>query len=390
MLSVCAGLVTIDDGSSIIRLVHYTAQEYFQQTLPSWIPTAQEKIARVCLEYLCFDVFELGPLESGYTTDRLRDNALLSYAATYWSAHFRQAKDTSLERTVLDFFEQAPKLKCAIQVFHKNESLDLDTKIHAAAMFGLADIGAIFLARDHPPDVKGSYDFTPLAVAALGGESEVVELLADRDDVDRNSLNEWYTTPLSLAAEEGHEAVVKVLLRYADVKVNAGNFRGQSAISLAARRGHEAIVQLMLLQDNVYAGAKDQDDLTALHHSAGEGHEEIVQCLLRRDDVEADSKDTSGRTPLCFAAMGGNPRIIELLIQRHDVEIDSTANTGWSALTYAAVDGHAEVVEILAKREDVDVNRKDAHGCTIVEKAASQGHPAIVEILKRHGAQHEV
>jgi hypothetical protein len=29
MVSVCAGLVTIDEASNIIRLVHYTAQEYF-------------------------------------------------------------------------------------------------------------------------------------------------------------------------------------------------------------------------------------------------------------------------------------------------------------------------------------------------------------------------
>ena len=29
MLSVCARLVTIDDESQIIRLVHYTTQEYF-------------------------------------------------------------------------------------------------------------------------------------------------------------------------------------------------------------------------------------------------------------------------------------------------------------------------------------------------------------------------
>jgi hypothetical protein len=31
MLSVCAGLVTIDKGSDIIRLVHYTTQVYFEQ-----------------------------------------------------------------------------------------------------------------------------------------------------------------------------------------------------------------------------------------------------------------------------------------------------------------------------------------------------------------------
>jgi hypothetical protein len=32
MVSVCAGLVTVDKKSGIIRLVHYTTQDYFERT----------------------------------------------------------------------------------------------------------------------------------------------------------------------------------------------------------------------------------------------------------------------------------------------------------------------------------------------------------------------
>jgi hypothetical protein len=32
MVSVCAGLVTVDGESGIIRLIHYTTQEYFERT----------------------------------------------------------------------------------------------------------------------------------------------------------------------------------------------------------------------------------------------------------------------------------------------------------------------------------------------------------------------
>ena len=32
MVSVCAGLVVVDEQSDIIRLVHYTTQEYFEKT----------------------------------------------------------------------------------------------------------------------------------------------------------------------------------------------------------------------------------------------------------------------------------------------------------------------------------------------------------------------
>jgi hypothetical protein len=36
IISVCAGLVTVDEESSIIRLVHYTAQEYFERIRLEW------------------------------------------------------------------------------------------------------------------------------------------------------------------------------------------------------------------------------------------------------------------------------------------------------------------------------------------------------------------
>lgn len=38
MVSVCTGLVTVDEESGIIRLVHYTTQEYFKRTRERWFP----------------------------------------------------------------------------------------------------------------------------------------------------------------------------------------------------------------------------------------------------------------------------------------------------------------------------------------------------------------
>lgn len=56
--SICAGLVTVDAESNIIRLVHYTTQEYFERTQNCWFPNAQTNIATICITYLSFDTFE--------------------------------------------------------------------------------------------------------------------------------------------------------------------------------------------------------------------------------------------------------------------------------------------------------------------------------------------
>ncbi|KAH2131752.1 hypothetical protein KXV68_000765, partial [Aspergillus fumigatus] len=64
MVSVCAGLVTVDEESGIIRLVHYTTQEYFQQTQQKWFPDAESDITRICTSYLSFCPFESGLCQS--------------------------------------------------------------------------------------------------------------------------------------------------------------------------------------------------------------------------------------------------------------------------------------------------------------------------------------
>jgi GPI inositol-deacylase, winged helix domain len=60
IVSVCAGLVTIDNESDIIRLVHYTTQEYFERTQKSWFSDAETDITKTCITYLSFDVFGRG------------------------------------------------------------------------------------------------------------------------------------------------------------------------------------------------------------------------------------------------------------------------------------------------------------------------------------------
>jgi hypothetical protein len=63
LLSISAGLITMDEESDTVRLVHYT-QEYLETMRKELLPNAEVKIARVCLTYLSFNVFKSGPCGS--------------------------------------------------------------------------------------------------------------------------------------------------------------------------------------------------------------------------------------------------------------------------------------------------------------------------------------
>ena len=70
--SICAGLINIDAQSDVVRLVHYTTQEYLELTSKDWFPKAETYIAITCVTYLSFKTFESGfcqmdeDLENGF------------------------------------------------------------------------------------------------------------------------------------------------------------------------------------------------------------------------------------------------------------------------------------------------------------------------------------
>lgn len=84
ILSACAGLVVVDEQSTIIRLVHHATQEYFQRTWRRWFPDIHHLLNSACLTYLSFATFrELcpSPME---VTKTLLSYPLYGYVCQYW------------------------------------------------------------------------------------------------------------------------------------------------------------------------------------------------------------------------------------------------------------------------------------------------------------------
>ena|SRR5438270_9737478 len=104
LVSVCAGIVTIDRESGIVRLVHYTTQRYLEERLGY----PKIDIARCCLNYLGLEVFR-EPCDcqdgSEILKARVADYPFLGYAAVYWSDHIRGNLEDELQHECLGVFE---------------------------------------------------------------------------------------------------------------------------------------------------------------------------------------------------------------------------------------------------------------------------------------------
>jgi hypothetical protein len=256
ILDVCAGLVTVDGESNIVRLVHYTTQEYFERIRSEWCPQARQDIASACITYLSMDAFLSGSCESDEAFEaRLRDNIFLDYSARNWGSH---AKDVQQEISslVLPFLRRGPLVLATIQAalvdrsgYRSGQQYPRQTTgFHLVARYGLNFLAGMLLKEPGyglRADSKDMNRRTPLSYAAWSGHEAVVRLLVEREDVEADSKDEFSRTPLSYAAGRGHEAVVRLLVEREDVEADSKDGDSRTPLSYAAERGHEAVVKLL-------------------------------------------------------------------------------------------------------------------------------------------------
>jgi ankyrin repeat protein len=357
--SVCEGLVTVDEKSNIVRLVHYTTEEFFKRTWQSWFHSAQTDIANVCIGYLSFHTFETGYCETDEEfKSRLQENSLYAYSSQNWGYH---VSGTAMEREslVLDLLMSKNKLDSSTQAmlaptygsqdsFYEQTVPRQMTAVHVAAYFGLVGALIELFKVGHEPDSRDTYQRTPLSWAAKNCHKPAVELLLATAGVNVNSQDQNGQTPLMEAAFQGDGTVVELLLGAEGIEVNSKDNDGLTPLLVATRDGHKGVVKL-LLGKGANPESKDKYGQTPLYIAAVRGHEGVVKLLLE-EGADPESKDEYGQTPLLAAIIQGNVAVVELLLGTEGVDMNSRDNIGLTPLRAATMKGDERVVRLLFEK----------------------------------------
>ena len=349
VIAVCAGLVIIDEKSDVVRLVHYTAQEFFERTTSVWAPFAEEMIARSCLTYLSFGSvvescsnFTARKGSTGAYDTLCRDNVLVRYAAHYWGYHAEKCWTDTVERRVLSFLEDKTRVTTYFEVTFDPRGPAIGrrrevTAVHLLAYLGLPTAMSKLLCEGYAPDPKAANGKTPLFYACCkgvgpieGGQEEVVKLLLSQKGIDVNSTDESGSTPLSMAAWYDREAIATSLLDYQGIRINDRNNLGQTPLMVAVETGHIRTAQILFERYDI-----EQLDVTAgegadlLNLVITKGSNTIARHLLQKyniqvnhgADLQYDRIAYHGRTALTKAVEAGNHEIANLLLHRAGVQL---------------------------------------------------------------------
>ncbi|KAL4875006.1 hypothetical protein BJY04DRAFT_233110 [Aspergillus karnatakaensis] len=342
---VCAGLVVVDKESNIVRLMHYTTQEYFDRESTRWFPDVHADLTRTCVTYLSYECFESGSSASRKIfKDRLQLYALYSYASLNWGYHARNSS-SKVRNPVMELLTSTTKISASSQaLLYDEDELFFEsetgmTGIHVAAAFGLFQETSTLLDMGYNIDSRDVLDRVPLFWAVKNGHEAVSELLIRRDaHVDSQDFNG--STPLLEAVENGHEAIVMLLL-----EANVDLEYSHCAIIGAAENGHEEVMKL-LLERNANVESRNRVGYTPLFLAVMKGHtekgnEEVVKLLLEKG-ANKEAKNYLGQTSLSLSAEKGYDAVVKLLL-----------DSGRTPLLVFAACGYQKAVRLLLDRNAI-------------------------------------
>ena len=355
LVSVCAGLVVVDRESAIIRLVHYTTQEYFERVKDAWNPGAQSDIARTCLTYLSFNAFRSG---SCFTDEqfekRLRQNPFLDYAARHWGDHAR-AIEVEVSDLACSFLLESGSLSCAEQVLlvpgsrfrGYSQTFPVGTNLHLTARFALPRITQKLLTSlkggtTDVVNVADNWNQAALSIAAEYGHNELVKLLLDAG-AEVNAQGGGYGNALQVASYIGYEQVIKLLLhRGADINAQGGLYG--NALQAASIGGHEQVVKL-LLEQGANVNAQGGQYGNALQAASVSGHKQIVK-LLFNQGAKINTQGGHYNNALYAASIKGDEQVVKLLLNQ-GAKINAQGGRFGNVLQAASVRRHKQVVKLL-------------------------------------------
>lgn len=395
-VSECEGLVIIEQGSKLVRLVRKstvlvsifiicvadakildeTAQEYFSRPRSKPVlPGAPQLVAEACLAYLQLDAIAEGSCASAADVAiRIERLPFLRYSARFWGYHVASVLDDEKSKDrALTLLGDSNRLCSIVQVLSLPDQPDL---------------GTLNLTDFHRPQYEQSLDHIyldapPLCVAAYFGLTTIAKgLVAIDADATRKCCSQG-RLPLHYAAGNGQIDMIDFLVTQS-IDVNAGDQHGVTALHLAAD-GTSADVVEALLKAGASTEARTRSVNTfsdwsyshPLHWAASTGRDDNVKVLLT-GGADIDIGNAWHRTPLHLATRQSRLGVMEILIAQ-GADVEAQRDGRGTPLCWAVENGHLEAAKLLLEH-DAKLCVSSYQG-TPLELAITYNQPAVEEYV---------
>ncbi|KAL8785217.1 MAG: hypothetical protein Q9213_003486 [Squamulea squamosa] len=425
LISVCAGIIIIDSESNVVRLVHYTAQKYFERN-PIFDPSvAQAKMTETCIAYLSLQPLREGPCDDNEALrDRSEKYPFVGYAARNWGNHAGGKPEDDCREVILAFLSNKNLRASALDAsglwhYAQEEDWMADWLKHyrtgisslaTAAAFGLANIVKYLLCEGLDIDAVDDKGITALMCSAHTGYTATIRALLEAGaDIDKSNVSG--VTALMAAASKGYDDAVQLLVENG-ANLDSTDRWEHTALHKAIIGGFTSTAMLLLdkganlnptyisLDSAIYSGSAAMVDIVS--NKAAEANEgnviesslhyplrgdcpstEVLTMLIRKEaSLTVFNKD--GQTPIHLAAQTGRVDAVRLFLN-HGVAPNLRSQDGYTPLHWATFNGSLETVNVLVDY-GADLTAQNDAGETVLHTCLLyKSHDNIVSFIVRNG-----
>jgi ankyrin repeat protein len=385
------------DSNKVIRLAHYSVQEFLVSQRILQGPTSQfgtseiaanTSITACCLQYI---LYYKGQSSDSVIND-LEEFPLLDYACRAWHVHLKTLpREIQVSMTNLAMELLNDSLMVWIRIYDPAHRMQLSgIPLHFASLQGLQTIIEHLLDAGENPNTPDR-DETPLCAASRYGQAAAVRLLIKaRAELNTYSIipgvgTKW--TALHVAVQSGSDETVRLLIE-AGANVHATTPDGKTALewlfSTTLNKPEEEMVRL-LLNAGAEVNILGEHKLSFLHLAAQCGNEAVLHALIQAGiDVNIIADDNGG-TALHKAVKYGTETATRVLLGA-GVDIEARALLSQETALHKASTYGTDAVVALLLEAGADIGATDLDGYTALHKASKRSDPAIVKLLLQAGA----
>ncbi|KAH0424534.1 ankyrin repeat protein [Colletotrichum camelliae] len=320
-VSVCAGLVTVDEQGSIIRLVHQTTQEFFNNRKYKLFPGFDAEIAITCVRYLSLghvgrtiskSIRMISEWRRPYIRKTRKDlrkpgAPFCDYAILYWGQHAGHCD--IIPDNVIQLLKNREMLQRLATISRELLCENVPfAGAYLAAWFGLLQV---FKDQSLPAYDVGFVDNegqSILSWAAHQGHYDLVEHILEDDLLQLESCHhqrniETFHLALFNAKKRGHIDVARRLIGFASVQnLDFESTSGPSLLNLCIEQGDVNTIRLLL--------------------ELPEHGPSKTRMLVSPKGVNIEKESRRHGKPLAFAASRGLDEVVRLLLD-HGANVET-------------------------------------------------------------------